>query len=126
MITASTSVPAITCASSRVSTSAGSEIATSRVVPSKPTGSDAAAPTEVLGEQGDGLGVGGRLDEVAVGEVEDAGQGSAQVLFVDDASGHEQPTERIAGDALFCQCRLDISGGDEAVGDEPVTEPGPA
>ena len=36
------------------------------------------------------------------------------------------PPEGVAGDALLGQSRLDIGGGDEAVGDEPVAEPSAA
>ena len=47
-------------------------------------------------------------------------------VLVDDAPGDEEPAQRVAGDALLGQGRVDVGGGQESVRDEPVTESGPA
>ena len=78
-MTASTSVPATTWASSRVSTSAGIGDGHQQGGAVEGHGQHAAATAEVLRQPGDRLGVGWEFDEVAIGEVEDAGEGAAQV-----------------------------------------------
>ena len=112
---------------SRVSTSAGSEIATKRVVPSNPTGTTPRTSTEVLGSSATALGSGGDAQaEVAVGEVEMPAKARLRSSSSMTPRATSSPPNGSPVDALLCQRRLDVAGGDEAVGHEPVTEPGSA
>ena len=78
----------------------------------------------MLGDEGQGFGVGQQVGEVGAGPVEGAGEGVAQGGFGEKAEAYQLAAKGFATPALFAQGDVELIGADQAEIEEGLSDGG--